>query len=114
MPADPDPDNQPHSQPDDQGDQDEPRRSGAEDDEWDSLVLDETFVREADAQEPAARTRMLSERWKREAPAPQPWRSDQPPAGWALGTSRRQGRTGRTGRPRRRWFRRKRPGGAGE
>ncbi|WP_052852717.1 hypothetical protein [Streptomyces avicenniae] len=78
---------------------DDPRR-----DEWDELVLDESFVRDAEVKEPAARTRMLRERWKDGAPAPQPWRSDEPPAGWIHGKDRRKRSTG--GR-RRRWFRRK-------
>jgi hypothetical protein len=76
-------------------------------DEWDEVVLDESFVRGAEVEEPAARTRMLRERWKHEAPSPQPWRSDTPPTGWIHGAQ--------AGRPRRRrWFRRKGPGGAAE
>ncbi|WP_245246606.1 SGM_3592 family protein [Streptomyces lonarensis] len=66
-------------------DRDEPQR-----DDWDDLVLDENFVRGAEVNEPTARTRMLTERWKNEAPAPQPWRSDEPPAGWIHSTSPKQ------------------------
>ncbi|WP_326594802.1 SGM_3592 family protein [Streptomyces sp. NBC_01803] len=80
-------------------------------DEWDDIVLDESFVRGAEVREPAARTRMLSERWKNGAPAPQPWRSDEPPAGWIYGSGRRS----RSGGPKkRRWFRRKGKDGSGE
>ncbi|MFI9611050.1 hypothetical protein ACIHCM_05045 [Streptomyces sp. NPDC052023] len=50
---------------------------------WDDLVLDEDFVR-AGTSEPSARARMLAERWRRQAPEPQPWRSDEPPAGWFI------------------------------
>lgn len=87
--------------------QDEPRSGGSpQPDEWDGLVLDEDFVRGAEVSEPAARTRMLTARWRRQAPTPQPWRSDQPPAGWIHGTPGK--RRGRPERPRRRrWFRRK-------
>ncbi|MDT0308706.1 hypothetical protein RM780_17305 [Streptomyces sp. DSM 44917] len=90
--------------------QDEPRReSGAGpggDENWDGLVLDEEFVRGAEVREPAARTRMLSERWKRGAPAPQPWRSDEPPAGWIHSSGRRRSGV-------RRWFRRRGKDGQG-
>ncbi|MBL1068067.1 hypothetical protein [Streptomyces sp. 7-21] len=95
-------------------DQEEPRPSGSgsdEWDEWDGVVLDEEFVRGADVREPTARTRMLQERWKHEAPAPQPWRSDAPPAGWIHSSPQRRSRSGK---PRRRWFRRKGRGGTGE
>ncbi|MGK5533538.1 hypothetical protein [Streptomyces sp. URMC 129] len=80
-------------------------------DEWDDVVLDESFVRGAEVREPAARTRMLAERWKNGAPAPQPWRSDQPPAGWIYGSGRR-GRS--AGQRKRRWFRRKDKDGGGD
>lgn len=59
---------------------------------WDDVVLDEDFVRSAQAAEPSARARMLAERWRREAPEPQPWRSDEPPAGWFFSRSRRRRR----------------------
>ena len=58
-------------------------------DDWDDVVLDEAFVRGAEVAEPAARTRMLRERWRREAPEPQPWRADEPPAGWFFSKRRR-------------------------
>ncbi|MFE0099183.1 hypothetical protein [Streptomyces sp. NPDC059009] len=60
--------------------------------EWDDVVLDESFVRSAEAAEPSARARMLSARWQAEgAPDPQPWRSDEPPAGWFFSRVRRRG-----------------------
>ncbi|MET8474044.1 hypothetical protein ABZY90_08200 [Streptomyces sp. NPDC006422] len=67
------------------------------DDAWDGVVLDAAFIRAAEASEPSARARMLTERWRREggAPEPQPWRSDEPPAGWFFS------------RVRRRWWRRR-------
>ncbi|MEW2450374.1 hypothetical protein AB0896_22950 [Streptomyces parvulus] len=64
------------------------RSSG--DDAWDGLVLDEEFVREAGTSEPSARARMLAARWRREKPEPQPWRSDEPPAGWFFSKGRRR------------------------
>ncbi|MHC8423872.1 SGM_3592 family protein [Streptomyces sp. NB004] len=64
------------------------RSSG--DDAWDGLVLDEEFVREANTAEPSARARMLAARWRREKPDPQPWRSDEPPAGWFFSKGRRR------------------------
>ncbi|MFE1992346.1 SGM_3592 family protein [Streptomyces parvulus] len=64
------------------------RSSG--DDAWDGLLLDEEFVREAGAAEPSARARMLAARWRREKPDPQPWRSDEPPAGWFFSKGRRR------------------------
>ncbi|MFG3080543.1 SGM_3592 family protein [Streptomyces parvulus] len=64
------------------------RSSGG--DAWDGLVLDEEFVREAGAAEPSARARMLAARWRREKPEPQPWRSDEPPAGWFFSKGRRR------------------------
>lgn len=63
---------------------------GAGDDAWDGLVLDEEFVRDAGTSEPSARARMLAARWRREKPEPQPWRSDEPPAGWFFSKSRRR------------------------
>lgn len=81
-------------------------------DEWDDLVLDENFVRGAEVSESAARTRMLAERWKDGAPEPQPWRSDEPPAGWIHSSGGGEpGRNKRRARPerqrKRRWFRRR-------
>ena len=64
--------------------------SGAGDAVWDDLVLDEDFIRSAGASEPSARARMLAERWRREEPEPQPWRSDEPPAGWFFSKARRR------------------------
>ncbi|WP_444875596.1 SGM_3592 family protein [Streptomyces mayonensis] len=52
-------------------------------------MLDEEFVRGAGTSEPSARARMLAARWSRERPEPQPWRSDEPPAGWFFSRSRR-------------------------
>ncbi|WP_059006381.1 SGM_3592 family protein [Streptomyces specialis] len=86
-------------------------RDDPQGDEWDDVVLDESFVRGAEVREPAARTRMLSERWKDGGPTPQPWRSDEPPAGWIYGSGRR-GKAGGPGK--RRWFRRKGKDGGGE
>jgi hypothetical protein len=57
---------------------------------WDDLVLDEDFVRSAETTEPSARARMLAARWRAEEPEPQPWRSDEPPAGWFFSTARRR------------------------
>ncbi|WP_443098666.1 SGM_3592 family protein [Streptomyces pacificus] len=67
-------------------------------DDWDEAVLDEDFVRAAETTEPSARARMLAARWRGSAPEPQPWRSDEPPAGWFW--SRGRARRGR------RWWRR--------
>ncbi|MFB6548877.1 hypothetical protein [Streptomyces sp. NPDC056405] len=63
---------------------------GTGDDTWDGLVLDEEFVRDAGTSEPSARARMLAARWRREKPEPQPWRSDEPPAGWFFSKARRR------------------------
>lgn len=63
---------------------------------WDEVSLDEEFIRSAPKTEPSARARMLAARWRHGAPEPQPWRSDQPPAGWFFS------------RIRRRWWRRRR------
>ena len=49
-------------------------------DVWDDIVLDEDFIRSAETDEPSARARMLAARWRQQAPDPQPWRSDEPPA----------------------------------
>lgn len=57
---------------------------------WDDLVLDEEFIRAAGASEPSARARMLAARWREEEPEPQPWRSDEPPAGWFFSKARRR------------------------
>ncbi|MFE7775621.1 hypothetical protein ACFU5O_17295 [Streptomyces sp. NPDC057445] len=59
---------------------------------WDELVLDEDFVRGAETAEPSARARMLAARWRDSAPEPQPWRSDEPPAGWFWSRARRRRR----------------------
>ncbi|MBW1596203.1 hypothetical protein [Streptomyces sp. JJ38] len=66
-------------------------------DDWDAQELDEDFIRSADVKEPAARTRMLRERWRRSPPEPEPWRADEPPAGWLFS----RGRPGRKRRKRR-------------
>ncbi|BCM68138.1 MULTISPECIES: SGM_3592 family protein [Streptomyces] len=65
-------------------------RDGSGRDTWDEPVLDEAFVREAETAEPSARARMLAARWRAEEPQPQPWRSDEPPAGWFFGKARRR------------------------
>ncbi|MFI0964392.1 hypothetical protein ACH4S8_23705 [Streptomyces sp. NPDC021080] len=57
---------------------------------WDDLVLDENFVRSAETTEPSARARMLAARWREGGPDPQPWRSDEPPAGWFFSRGRRR------------------------
>ncbi|MBC9728430.1 hypothetical protein [Streptomyces sp. TRM68367] len=67
-------------------------RAQSGDDLWDDLVLDEDFVRSAETSEPSARARMLAARWRKEAPEPQPWRSDEPPAGWFFSKRRRRWR----------------------
>jgi hypothetical protein len=59
-------------------------------DTWDDLVLDEEFIRTAETSEPSARARMLAARWREEKPEPQPWRSDEPPAGWFFSKRRRR------------------------
>ncbi|WP_405770446.1 hypothetical protein [Streptomyces sp. NBC_01538] len=74
-----------------QGQGDRPAGSGEVSEEaWDELVLDEDFIRSAGTAEPSARARMLAARWRDEAPEPQPWRSDEPPAGWFFSKSRRR------------------------
>ncbi|MCT9141700.1 SGM_3592 family protein [Streptomyces violarus] len=64
--------------------------SGSGGDAWDDLVLDDDFIRSAGTSEPSARARMLAEKWRREEPEPQPWRSDEPPAGWFFSKVRRR------------------------
>jgi hypothetical protein len=63
---------------------------GGAGDDLDGVVLDEEFIRSAGTSEPSARARMLAERWRREEPEPQPWRSDEPPAGWFFSKARRR------------------------
>ncbi|MFD3377200.1 MULTISPECIES: hypothetical protein [unclassified Streptomyces] len=63
---------------------------GAPEDDWDELVLDDDFIRSADTAEPSARARMLAARWRDGGPDPQPWRSDEPPAGWFFSKARRR------------------------
>ncbi|MFJ5530405.1 hypothetical protein [Streptomyces sp. NPDC093261] len=57
---------------------------------WDGAVFDEDFIRSAPTREPSARARMLAARWRNQAPDPQPWRSDEPPAGWFFSKARRR------------------------
>ncbi|GAB2935143.1 hypothetical protein GCM10027075_39380 [Streptomyces heilongjiangensis] len=57
---------------------------------WDDVELDEDFIRSAETAEPSARARMLAARWREQAPDPQPWRSDEPPAGWFFSKARRR------------------------
>lgn len=64
---------------------------------WDAFNLDEEFIRGAEVREPAARTRILRERWRKSPPEPQPWRADAPPAGWFFSKSRRRARRRRRG-----------------
>ncbi|MYW14270.1 hypothetical protein GT039_01365 [Streptomyces sp. SID2955] len=59
-------------------------------DEWDGIVLDEEFIRSAGSREPSARARMLAARWRAEEPQLEPWRSDEPPAGWFFSKARRR------------------------
>ncbi|MBU7600776.1 hypothetical protein JGS22_024910 [Streptomyces sp. P38-E01] len=94
------------TEPRDQGDDESSGGAGGRGDsaDWDDLVLDENFIRGAEVSEPAARTRMLQERWRNQPPEPQPWRADEPPAGWFFSKSRRKARKTRG---RRRWRRRK-------
>ncbi|MCX4664947.1 hypothetical protein GT204_27565 [Streptomyces sp. SID4919] len=58
----------------------------------DGIEFDEDFVRGAEVKEPSARARMLAEKWRSQAPEPQPWRSDEPPAGWFWSKARRRKR----------------------
>jgi hypothetical protein len=67
-------------------------QGGGAGDTWDGLVLDEDFIRSAETKEPSARARMLAARWRDQAPDPQPWRSDEPPAGWFFSRRRRRWR----------------------
>ncbi|MGW0706493.1 SGM_3592 family protein [Streptomyces sp. NPDC002643] len=67
-----------------------PAKAGPDADGWDEIVLDEDFIRSAESSEPSARARMLAARWREQAPAPQPWRSDEPPAGWFFSKARRR------------------------
>ncbi|MFE9612793.1 hypothetical protein [Streptomyces sp. NPDC006012] len=62
----------------------------SEDETWDGAVLDDDFIRAADRSEPSARARMLAARWRSHEPGPQPWRSDEPPAGWFFSKVRRR------------------------
>ncbi|NGN65557.1 hypothetical protein G5C51_16835 [Streptomyces sp. A7024] len=57
----------------------------------DNPVLDDEFIQAATVTEPSARSRMLAARWRRQgrAPEPQPWRADEPPAGWFFSRPRR-------------------------
>ena len=66
-------------------------RGDAAGEAWEDLVLDEDFIRSADTAEPSARARMLTARWRDGGPDPQPWRSDEPPAGWFFSKARRRG-----------------------
>ncbi|MFB6958344.1 hypothetical protein ACFCYB_15225 [Streptomyces sp. NPDC056309] len=59
-------------------------------DTWDDVVLDADFIRAAGTAEPSGRARMLAARWSHEEPEPQPWRSDEPPAGWFFSKARRR------------------------
>ncbi|MGW4905175.1 SGM_3592 family protein [Streptomyces sp. NPDC004270] len=65
---------------------------GFGDGDWDGdgVVLDEDFIRSAGTSEPSARARMLAAKWKAGGPEPQPWRSDEPPAGWFFSKGRRK------------------------
>lgn len=65
-------------------------RGDGSDDSLDDVVLDEDFIRAAGTTEPSARARMLAARWRTGAPEPQPWRSDEPPAGWFFSKARRR------------------------
>lgn len=99
------------SEPQDKGEDENAKGTGeSEQTNWDDLVLDESFIRSAEVNEPAARTRMLQERWRHQPPEPQPWRADEPPAGWFFSKSRRKAKEARAARKERkprRWRRRK-------
>ncbi|QDQ12498.1 hypothetical protein [Streptomyces spectabilis] len=71
---------------------DEGRDDGPGSDAWDEVVLDDDFIRSAGTAEPSARARMLTARWQQQAPEPQPWRSDEPPAGWFFSRARKRRR----------------------
>ncbi|MEW2219488.1 hypothetical protein AB0939_09315 [Streptomyces sp. NPDC006990] len=76
--------------------------------EAESVELGEAFIRAADVTEPAARTRELAARWDREGyPEREPWRSDEPPAGWFWSRSRRSDGGRRRGHRRWPWKRRR-------
>ncbi|MER7345978.1 hypothetical protein ABT390_11345 [Streptomyces aurantiacus] len=77
---------------DDGRDEEPAGAEGAGDGAWDEVVLDDDFIRSAEAAEPSARARMLSARWRDRAPEPQPWRSDEPPAGWFFSRRRKRRR----------------------
>ncbi|MFF5365965.1 hypothetical protein [Streptomyces sp. NPDC013187] len=77
------------AQYDDRGEYGSGPGDGARDD-LDGVVLDEDFIRSAETSEPSARARMLAAKWSREEPEPQPWRSDEPPAGWFFSKARRR------------------------
>lgn len=70
---------------------DEPdKQTGETEEEWDGVAFDEDFIRSASAAESSARARMLAARWRDREPEPQPWRSDEPPAGWFFSKARRR------------------------
>jgi hypothetical protein len=73
------------------------KSTGRNEDWGDELHFDEDFIRGAEVKEPAARTRMLRERWRQSPPEPQPWRADAPPAGWFFSKGRRRARKRRRG-----------------
>ncbi|MBE9499940.1 MULTISPECIES: hypothetical protein [Streptomyces] len=80
---------------------------GLTNEEAESVEFGEAFIRAADVTEPAARTRELAARWDREGyPEREPWRSDEPPAGWFWSRSRRSGGGRRRGHRRWPWKRR--------
>ncbi|WP_320782662.1 hypothetical protein [Streptomyces sp. CRN 30] len=66
------------------------RGGGGAGDAWDDVVLDEDFIRSAESSEQSGRARMLAARWRGREPEPQPWRSDEPPAGWFFSKARRR------------------------
>ncbi|MDT0389252.1 SGM_3592 family protein [Streptomyces dubilierae] len=78
------------AQYDDRGQPDSGRPGSGSGDAWGEVVLDDDFIRSAETSEPSARARMLAARWRREEPEPQPWRSDEPPAGWFFSKARRR------------------------
>lgn len=80
-----------HGQPEDAAATKDGTRDSTTDGNWADPVLDEEFIRGAGTSEPSARARMLAARWRREKPEPQPWRSDEPPAGWFFSKVRRRG-----------------------
>ncbi|MEU2600459.1 hypothetical protein [Streptomyces hirsutus] len=54
------------------------------------MVLDDALIRAVETAESSARARMLTEHRRHEEPEPQPWRSDEPPAGWFFSKARRR------------------------